>query len=738
MTQILFDSVVVPYEPQRNRISDYYRNANSLSNTINISSGGENGGFNLSLSNLGSESIFPGSHFNRKNVNVGFTQTFDKKLTISGNVNYSHELNKNPANVAEEDYSPVAMYTMANSMPLDILKKYATDENGDENLWSRFTDRTNPYFALERFDNIEKDRVYGNITANYAFTDWLYLQGRIGQDFYSREQDYNLPTGARRSNPAPPGFVNGEYVQDSRRFREINMDFLLGAKQTFGNFGVDMNVGGNRMYRKSDRHNVLAQDFYVRGLYTIGNGRQLSPIYQTSEREVNSLYGTLGFSYKGFLYLNGTMRNDWFSTLSPGNRSILYPSISTSFVFSQAFNLPDWVSFGKLRLSYAEVGSDADVAPYSNNLYYAINASQFPNPAGSPQPIGSISGSTVPNPKLLPMRAKEDEIGLELQLFNSSLGFNVSYYNKLSTGQIVQAQISDGSGYNTQLINVGESRNRGVEMLVTVSPLTKGALRWDASFNAAYNITKVLSLGNDVSDSMITVGSANFHGELRQVVGREMGQLYGYGYLRDAKGRKVFDANTGLPLKDPNQMSFGSALPKWIGGFTNSFTYKNAIFSFLIDFKLGNKMISGTHTNAYREGLDKATLVGREVGYVIGDGVNPDGNVNTTKANVQPFYEVIRTLRMSEQSVFNAGLWQLRQITLGYDFTRFVTKNNSGNTFFKGLRLNLVMNNVAVIKKWVPHIHPEQNGLGSDNLIGLEATGLPLTRNIGFNLNVRF
>jgi len=737
MTQVLFDSVVVPYTPQRHQVTDYYRNATNISNTVSLAYGGENGGFNLSLSNSTSQSILPGSKFNRKGINLGFTQTFKKKLTISGNINYSNEENKNPANVAEQDYSPVVIYTLATSMPLYLLKQYATDENGDEYPWSRFTDRTNPYFALTRFDNITKDRVYGNVTARYDFTDWLYLQGRIGQDFYVRDQDYNLPNGAQRSAPAPAGFVNGQYVQDARRFRELNMDFLIGAEQTFNDFGVNLNIGGNQMRRFSDRHNVFVQDFYTRGLYTIGNGRQVSPIYDISKKQVNSLYGTLGLSYKGFLFLNGTARNDWFSTLSPAERSILYPSVSASFVFSQAFRsvLPDWLTFGQVRVSYAEVGSDTDVPPYSNQLNYLINAQQFPDPAGVPEPLGGISGSVVPNRNLKPMREKEAEVGLKMEFLDNAFGFDISYYNKLSTDQIVQAEISTSSGFQDQLINAGESRNRGIEMLFTASPLRRGALTWDMSINASYNITRVLNLGGALGGTnSITVGTGDFAGELRQEVGKEMNQLYGYGYLRDSLGRIVFDPSTGLYYRSTEQLNFGSALPKWVGGISNTFHYKGVMLSFLIDFSLGGKLISGTHINAYREGLDKGTLPGREQGYVIGDGVNPDGKTNTAQAPVQKYYENIRTLRTSEQSVFNSGFWEFRQLNIGYDFTKYV----SSLPFISGLKLGLVIHNVALLKKWVPHVHPEQIPFESDNMMGLESTGLPITRNIGFNLDVKF
>lgn len=728
MTQILFDGIEVPYVPTPGKIRDYYNNSSTFTNTITISSGGEYGGFSLSASNMDSKAILPGSDYNRKTINLGFTQNINK-LKISGNVNYSFEDRTNPPNIAEQDYSPVVIYTLSSSMPMDLLRDNCCDENGDEIKYSRFTNRTNPYFALKRFENNRRDRIYGNITAKYDIADWLFVQGRIGQDYYSRDVDYNLPTGSQRQSSPPPGFVNGQYIQDQRRFREINADFLIGMNKKFNDIGVTLNLGGNHMQRRFDINTILGENFFTRDLYTIGNASKVSPNYTISEREVNSLYASTEVSYKDYLYVNATARNDWFSTLSPDNRSILYPSVTGSFVFSQAIaNLPNWISFGKIRLAYAEVGSDTDVQPYSNNLFYRINTQQLDS-----KPIGNINGSVVPNPNLKPMRVTEKEIGLELALFEN-IRFEISYYDKLSSDQILIAQISDGSGFQNQLINVGESQNKGLEMFASFYPVKTGDFEWNFNANASYNTSKVLSLGENVDGTFITVGNAEFHGELRQVVGQPMAQLYGWGYLRDDQGRQVFDATSGRPLRSEEQLSFGSAIPKWVGGFTNGFNYKGITASFLIDFKLGHNMISGTHTNAYRHGLDKASLVGREQGFVVGDGVNPDGSPNTAQTPIQTFYETIRGGRMSEQSVFNAGSWQLRQITVGYDFTKHLPSTK----FIKGVKLNLVANNVAVIKQWVPHIHPDQNGIIGDTRVGLEATGLPVTRDIGFNLNVKF
>ncbi|GAB3994461.1 TonB-dependent receptor [Spirosoma daeguense] len=750
-SQVLFGGVTVPYQPVRNHVTSFYRTGSTWTNSISVSSGSEKGGFNLSISNLDNKGITPNNSFNRKTINLGFSYNLSSRLTVTGSMNYSNEYNKNPPQIAQQDNStPTVIYTLANSMPLDVLEaNQINPATGNEFIYSRFMNRTNPYYVMNyKFENIRRDRLFGNISARYNVTDWLYIQGRIGQDYWSRDQDYNFPTGQASLAAAPAGFVNGAYVQEARRFREVNSDFLIGANRKFGVFGVDLTLGGNQLYRRSDVNSVLATDFIVRGLYVPQNGRVKDPTYGLSERKVNSLYGAAEFSYKDFLYINGTVRNDWFSTLAAGNRSILYPSVTGSFVFSQAFDkLPSWLNFGKIRAAYAAVGSDGDVAPYSNNLFYAVAANLFPNPAGQGQPVGNITSNTVPSNTLRPSRTAETEVGLELKLFNNRVGLDLAVYNKITSDQIVQAQSSDASGYTSVLINNGESRNRGIEVLLNLAPVRTKDFSWDVTLNGSYNKTKLLKLLTDDDGSpekdinkdkqaeRITVGTGIYVGELRQVVGQELGQLYSYGYARDAQGR-IIHGSDGIPNRTADQISFGSALPKYVGGITNTFNYKGVSLSFLIDFKLGGKMISGTNLNAFRHGLQKETLVGRGEAdnKMVGVGVNTNGEANTVRAAVQDYYSVGRTKSLGEQVVYDAGLWKLRQISIGYDFTNLLPKS----LFIKGIRLSAVANNVAILKKWVPNIDPEQFGFSSDNLVGLESTGLPTTRSIGFNLNVRF
>ena len=736
MTQTLFNNKTYPYEPVRNRVRQFYRVGTNFTNTVTVANSGANGGFSLSFGNTDNKGIMENNTFNRKVINLGFTQNITSKLTATGNINYSEENNINPPQLNTQDLSvSTVIFTLANSMPFEALRENQTQPNGDEFVFSRFLVRNNPYYSMSRkFENVTRDRLFGNVALKYQFTPWLYLMGRLAQDSYVRNQDYNIPNGYAPIPRAPVGFVNGAYTQDVRQNLERNLDFILGMNKTFGKIGVDVTLGGNSRYARNDYNSVTVLDFVQPSLYTVANGRIKNPIYALSEKKINSLYGAATISYKEFLFLNATARNDWFSTLAPANRSILYPSVTSSFVFSQAFdNLPAWLSFGKLRAAYAQVGSD-NVDPYSNALYYAVDNNSFPNPSGALVPVGGINASVVPNKNLRPLRIQEAEVGLELKLFQNRIGFDFTYYHKTTDDQILAAQISDASSYTSKLINVGRSQNQGLEMLLTFSPVSTSKFRWDVSANVSYNTSKVLRLGLADKDTVITVGGGGGR-TLNQVVGREIGQLYTFVYRRDAQGQQIFDAKSGLPLRNNVLQNVGNALPRYFGGITNTFTYRGISLSTLIDFKLGHKMIAGRNINYVRHGLSKRTLPGRDVGFVIGNGVNPNGEINKTQVAVQPFYESINPLGINEDFVFNAGFWKLRQIALGYDFTKLLPKG----FFVRGLTLNAVANNVLIIKKWTENMDPEEALNSSDNAVGLDFwPGLPPTRSVGFNLNVKF
>ncbi|WP_018614694.1 SusC/RagA family TonB-linked outer membrane protein [Segetibacter koreensis] len=735
MTQILFDSLVVPYQPQGSRIKEFYRHGQNISNTITMETSGENGGLHLSFNNTDNWGIMPNNKVNRKVVNLGFNYNLSKQFSFTGNINYSKEFNQNPPNIGNQDNSiPTTLMALANSMPLSVLDANKYNPQGNEYIWSRFMNRTNPYWVLaEQFHNIKRDRIFGNLSAKYNLLPWWWIQGRVGQDFYSRDEDVNnFPTGHASRPPAQAGFFNGVYTQENRRFRETNLDFLTSATKTFGNFEVNLTAGGNQMRRRFDINNVQVTDFVVRGLYTVQNGRAKNPVYTIDEKGVNSIYGSTDLSWNKTLYLTGTIRKDWFSTLSKENNGVVYPSVSGSYVFTETLhNALPWLNFGKVRLGYAEVGSDADVNAYSDQLFYTVNSNTINNPSGTAVTVGS-SGAVLPNRNLRPMRIKETEIGIELKMFKNRVNFDAAVYQKLTIDQIVPVQISDASSFTSTLINSGESQNKGFEALLNLNLIQQKTFRWDFTANTAYNITRVNKITTDKPGEKFTTGSNPFNGEVRLVVGQEIGQIAGYGYARDVKGNMIFQSN-GVPQRTADFLLFGSGLPKWTGGFLNAFTFKGISLSILIDYKLGNKMLSGTNFNAVRHGLHKMTLEGREGG-VVGNGVNSAGDQNTVVAPVQTYWEHLRSQQIIEPVIYNGGYWKLRQISLGYDFTKYLP----GKWPVKGVKLDLVANNVWIIKKWVDNIDPESVGYGTDAMVGMESPGLPTTRGVGVNLNIKF
>lgn len=722
-----FDGVERPYSPVKGRINKFYETGFTFTNTVSMNAGNEKGGVYVSLSHLDNKGISPRNTFDKKSINMGSNYQLTKKLSIHSNVNYSNEIIKNPPQIALQTLNPnAALYTWANSVDYDVLKDKRKDPvTGDETPTSRFTPRNNPYWSTyEHFENAVRDRIFGNFSLRYDFTDWLFVQGRIGQDYFSRDNDYNIPTGSRHLNAVANGF-NGQYYQEARRYRETNVDFLIGINKRWGEFGLDINLGGNQLDQENRNNNTLVENFFIRDLYTVANGQIKDPQYSYSRKRVNSLYGAAELSWKDFLFLNITGRNDWFSTLNPESNNYLYPSVSGSFVFSQAMEMPVWLNFGKIRAAYAEVGGDTN--PYANNLYYSLNANTHLG-----QALGSIATSVSPNKNLRPLKVKEAEVGLELRTLGSRLNLDLAYYRKNTIDEILDVAVSNTSGYTSTRVNVGRLRNQGVEMLLTVVPVQTPEIDWETGLNLTYNESLVVSLAGE--QKQIIVGSnSDFTGRVAHEVGKPMASLLGAGYERDAQGRRVFAAN-GSPMYNRDLVSWGSAMPKWIGGWTNTVQYKGFRLSTLVDFKFGHKLISATNYNLWRHGLHKGTLDGRDGG-VVGEGVTVDGAPNSVKMEASAYYSTIRNITsFVEDFVYNAGFIKLRQLSLGYRFpTDLIEK-----TPFHGITLSLVSNNVWVINKHTPNIDPEQLGQASDNLAGIESGALPLTRTLGFNLNLKF
>lgn len=717
------DGVERPYLPNEDRVRNFYRTSNAVTHTLAVSGANNSGNFRVSFANTEANSIVPNSDFDKKIVNLGLNYNLIPALTFQVNANYSNEANNNPPALNQQAYNVnQTVYTIANSTDIRWLANaYKDPSTGNEINPARFTDRTNPYWTInERFETQKRDRLFGNFSLRYEVAPWLWMQGRVGQDFFTNVRHANRPTGTAMLPIAPTGF-NGNYFQNTATFRERNIDFLLGINHEIGVWGIEATFGANSMDQKSERIGTSVTNFFIRDLYTVDNGQIKNPNYSYWHKRVNSVFGTVDFSYRDFLFLNLTGRNDWFSTLNPQSNSAFYPSISSSFVFSQAFHsLPDWFGFGKIRASYAEVGGDTN--PYTNALYYNIENNQF-----NGVPLGIITSTISPNANLRPLTVKEAEVGADFKLFDNRLSIDVAAYTKLTQDEILNVDISNSSGYSQTLVNVGKLRNRGVEVLLSVVPVRNETFKWETAFNYALNRSEVLQLADN--QQRFDVGDGEYIGIVSHEVGYPIASLRGVDYRRNEQGEIITSNGLFLP---GNIITYGTAIPPHTGGWLNTFTYKGIRLFAQIDFKSGHKMISNSNFNWTRHGLHKQSLEGRENGVVF-PGVNNDGTPNAHAVEAELFYSQYRSANIATPFVYDASFIRWRTLSIGYDFSKLFN-----NTFVKAVNANFFMNNPFIIRKQVDNLDPEVQYSASDLRSGLETHALPTTRTFGLNLNVNF
>jgi hypothetical protein len=535
------------------------------------------------------------------------------------------------------------------------------------------------------------------------------------------------------------GIHGGNLTQYEDNFHEQNSTFMVGANKKFGqHFSFNAFAGANQQDDIQQYYGVggvpgsnngAAGPFQIYGFYSANNVSTKPFGLSYSHIRVNSVYGSADLGFNNYLFLTGTARSDWFSTLSINSDHYLYPSVAASFVFTDAFKLPYWVSFGKLRASYAG-GSNGDQIAYQNSQTYGLQGYSV-----SGQPVGYVAGGgTIPNANLSPVKIQEKEVGANLQFLNNRLGIDVAYYDKQTSKDIVQLTVSPTSGYGSDVVNIGKISNKGIELLLTGMPVKTRNFSWDISFNIAQNNSKVLYLGGLPS---IVIGGANprwgSEVSISNVVGLPYGQIMGYAYTTDQKGQREF--KNGEPVQSAQVVPLGSSVYKETGGFKNTFTYKNLSLSVLLDFKYGAKIYSGTNLLLDYYGLQKNTLQGRTGGY-IGKGDDVSGSPNTTAVAAQTYWQDISADgndHIAQEFVYDASFIKLRAITLGYSLPAKVING----TFIKGVTITAVGRNVWTIMKHVPNIDPESS-LNNSNGQGLELSGYPATRNLGLNINLKF
>jgi len=759
---VQFDGVNRPYSYGGDNFARFFETGNSATNSVSMSGGGENQTFRFSVSDLRSTSIVPNSGFSRTNLSLNVNSKFGEKLTLNAKVLYSHEDAKNRPSLSDSPNN--AIQSIWRTPPSVDARTYYGDpskpgaipegtsdallaiygQGGDPkfpgqewlpaaNNWGQ-----NPYWATEISERSDKrDRFISSASLRYDFTDWLYASTRIGMDWFTRRDTQLTPEGIGYN-------LGGGRTEGEDRTREVNIDWMLGVDKTFGKFGLNTFVGGNKMTRTNERISANGNGFSVQFFDAINNAADRNFGYNLSKQGINSIYGSLELSYNSVLYLTATARNDWFSVLNPEFNSIFYPSVGGSWIFSDTFgSKPSWLSFGKLRASWAQVGI-ANINPYAANLDYSLNGNTHLGYTMATFSSAGGNSGTIPNPSLQPALSTEIEFGIDFRLFNNRFGVDFTYYDQKTTDDILNATISRGSGFGATSVNIGEIANKGFELLVSGTPI-QGDFTWDVSVNLARNINEVVSLieGNE---ELSAEEPRTRNVRIKHIVGQPFGTITGRVQQTTPDGVPIFNAD-GTPLASEDYVPIGNGVPDFTGGVNNTFNYKGFNLDFLIDFKSGGEIFSGTNNRLTQWGLHQQSLIGRA-------GEQPlriTGVTNTGTTDAPVYAPVDRDLTAEEAQIYwsrvggestaissmfiyDASFVKLRQVSLGYSFPkRFLDK-----TPIQNLRVSLVGRNLWVINKNIDNVDPESTYSTNAGAQGLEYFAMPVTRTYGFNINVGF
>ena len=710
---------------KRNHRKAFWQTGYTLVNSIAIDGSSEKSAVRLSLTYTKNEWIMPNTGFNRIAVSGSFQNQVTDKLRVSAKVNY---VKRQSDNLPATGYnnSSIPYFMILTNPSVDVRwyqQRWVKGKEGREILrpFSPWLD--NPYvIAYECLNPMEKHGVVATGSIIYEFSPKWELMIRSGIDLSFDTREMIRPYGLKN-------FPKGYYQQQDVFSYENNTDVLLTYRNQLSNsFNLSVSVGANRMDNKYKMQQAYVKDLITPGVYKLSNG-VAAPITTFTERNkrVNSVYGTATLSYANKIFLDVTGRNDWSSTLPSGNNSFFYPSVSTSFILSDLFRLPEQISFAKLRASWAQVGNDT--APYKTAKYY--NTSAFPGSA-------SVS-STLYNARFKPEISNSIEVGLDWRMFKQRFGLDLAFYNNITRNQILDVPMDQTTGYTKATMNSGKVRNRGIELQLDGTPVKTKNFTWNSTFTWAKNYNKVLSLAAGLTDGQTIAYTGGTNCALIAKVGGSIGDIYGYKLKRAPDGQVVW--KDGITARTTEFEYVGNAYPAWKAGFSNEFSYKNFRVSILFDGQWGGIVYSQTHHKMTEHGTLKHTLKYRENPNfeVVGEGVMLDERgqyvPNNVPISVSKYYADYWRRANVETNSFDASFLKLREARIEYT----IPSAGLNKIGIERLTLALYGRNLAMWTKDFPVYDPEVATLNNGTIVpGSEMGQLPSTRTMGFNLTLKF
>ena len=700
-----------------------------------------------SLTRTDNKSHIPGASLGRTNMTLRATTKFgpSDRWSTDTKVQYIRSFVQNrPLNGANASNAFYTMYSLPRSMDIRDFEEARTPQGAMR--WYGVGNQTNPYWASKyNLNNDTRDRFLISAALKYKITDWLNAELRVGSDQYSTRIERKTYAGS------PIAGGGGKYETEQIKFYENNYSFLVSAQRdnVFGKLGLSGSVGGNLMERKHNGLRASVSQLIVPNLFSLTNGTDKPDNSESySHKKINSLYGTAQLNWDGYFFLDGTLRNDWSSSLAKANRSFLYPSISTSLVITDMLrkmdvNAPSWFSFAKVRASAAQVGNDLE--PYQ--LYSAYRIEKDPL-GGTMANIDNV----LYNDKVRSELIKSYELGLEMRFFDSRFGVDFAWYRTNATNQLIRLGMDPASGYDAKMINAGNIQNEGIEFMVTADIIRSEGLKWNAQLNLSHNENRIIKLydGGGI-ESPVTEYNLGTYDNLKILAreGGKYGEIWGSSYKRvedktsDLYGKIITDEN-GLPIAG-DEKKLGDQQPDLLAGLTNSFSFAGFDLSFLIDARFGGKMFSGTNHALQAGGAAAATVVnGARDKFVVDGTIESEvaGKTvytkNTVEVTPQDYWGAIvgrsGNLGINEANIYDATSVRLRNIALSYTLPKSLLKN----TPITKAKLGISCNNVWMIKSYMNGIDPESVFATGSNATGYEFASSPTTRSFLFNITLGF
>lgn len=726
----------------RNFFAGFFDTGVTWNNNISVSgNNGKGTSVRVSVTDVRNDWIVPNTGYKQQTFSISLSQQINKYIKLDAKVNYYR---KDSDNLPMTGYGGSSiMYPLLWNTPNVDAQWFKADykkwvrEGGDLSKSTQHVSANgnNPYYtAYEQLNKLDRDRVFGNLAATINFTEELSLILRCGMDLNNDFRTQQKPKGAKT-------YINGMYKEQTVFDYEMNNDFLLRYTKKLNDFDLSASFGGNNMMQSYRSNTSLAESLVVDRDYRLSNSVDRPKVTSIRrQKSINSFYGLISASWRNMIFLDVTGRNDWSSTLAPGNNSYFYPSVSGSVILSDLLHIDTpMVNFLKVRASWANVGNDT--SPYQLLNYY--NNSSFTGGFNMP--------TNKANYNLKPENVESWEFGVEGRFFDSRLTFDVAFYNATTTNQIISVPVDITTGVYNTIVNAGEINNRGLEVSARIQPVRNKNIRWDMNFTWSRNRNKVVELAPNLDSWTIATGP---RGEIRAVPGGSLGDLYGSGYEKAPKGSYVTadDGSTidvsgwdivdsdGYPVLASEFENLGNTQADWKAGWMNSISYKNFRLSFSFSAQWGGQAYSFTNAMLGYQGKIKATLPGRYDGLIHkGVNQNADGTYSINKtvtASIESYYN-LRVFNRDNvvNNTFSTSFLKMKDIRLEYSLPKKIAAKTK---VLQGASIAFFATNLFCWTNW-PQFDPEIATMnGSEITKGFETAAFPMTRTYGVNLKLQF